>query len=591
MNAHDSIIITIIYEFKSVGGEELMEKLRKKLKAVDNKSYNSYKSIKGKYSIGDFLLSIDHVQGDPFAAPSRISLLIAEEKTGFDPALWSNHARKIAFEDYLARQIRKNCRLVTKKGSRGSGKSGEIAIACNRQQILPRNAVLQRNSQIEIRMTIGLPANGRRISAKDAEVMFLTELPEILLRSVYAAQLNMDDAKKHVDSVDDQAFLRQWIEDNNYVAFIANGSVLPRRSGVDDTPLMDNPIAFKSPETLQVELKLPNFGLIQGMAIPKGITLIVGGGFHGKSTLLNALELGVYDHVNGDGREQLVTTQSAVKIRAEDGRNVSDVDISCFIDHLPFEKNTQHFFTENASGSTSQAANIVESISSGCNLLLIDEDTSASNFMIRDARMQQLVADDKEPITPLIYRIRDLYDKHGISSIIVMGGSGDYFSVADKVIMLDEYILFDVTEKAKTIAKNNPIQQANTNPKSYIQQSSRVPNKSVLSGRRGKRDFKFDVRDTRLLHYGENTIDLSSVEQLVDPGQTQCIAWFIKNYWEAVNVDQKDIVTAIEELIQRVELEGMDILTEHKLGNLAMPRAYEIIAAINRIRSHDWKVE
>lgn len=78
------------------------------------------------------------------------------------------------------------------------------------------------------------------------------------------------------------------------------------------------------------------------MGIPEGVTLIVGGGFHGKSTLLQALERGVYHHIAGDGREMVITRQDAVKVRAEDGRNIEKVNISAFINNLPAKKKIRH---------------------------------------------------------------------------------------------------------------------------------------------------------------------------------------------------------------------------------------------------------
>ncbi|MBM6838315.1 ABC-ATPase domain-containing protein, partial [Clostridium saudiense] len=236
------------------------------------------------------------------------------------------------------------------------------------------------------------------------------------------------------------------------VAFVANNSILPRESGVSSKPLRDGK-RFISPKELEIEFNTPNRGIIKGMGIPKGITLIVGGGYHGKSTLLRALELGVYNHIEGDGREFVITEDTAVKVRAEDGRAITNTDISLFINNLPNGKDTKSFNTENASGSTSQAANIVEGIESGANTLLIDEDTSATNFMIRDSIMQKLVAKEKEPITPYIDVAKSLYNRLAISTILVAGSCGDFFDIADLVIQMDNYEPFEVTDKAKALSR------------------------------------------------------------------------------------------------------------------------------------------
>ena len=160
------------------------------------------------------------------------------------------------------------------------------------------------------------------------------------------------------------------------------------------------------------------------------------------------MELGIYSHIPGDGREYVATDPKAVKIRAEDGRFVEKVNISPFIKSLPLLRDTLRFSTDNASGSTSQAANIMEALEMGARVLLIDEDTSATNFMIRDRRMQELVQKAHEPITPFIDKVRQLYQDQRVSTILVMGGSGDYFEAADTVIWMNNYRPFAVTRES-----------------------------------------------------------------------------------------------------------------------------------------------
>ena len=561
-----------------------MDKLKTRLQSLNRKSYGAYKEIKGKFQFDDFELSIDYVQGDPFAIPTRISVQIDIQKSGFNVEFWSNNDRKIAFEDYLARSTKSACKKIA-KGNRGSGKSGVMSIYTNHQQVLQRNSVLILDNKIEARLFIGLPADGRRILANEAETMFFDELPEIIRTALYFDRKHEINVKKHIECVEDQAFLRRWLKEENLVAFIANKSVLPRKSGINDAPMEKNAVLFQTPDSLSKSVELPNSGLCEGMALPVGVTLIVGGGFHGKSTLLNALERGVYNHIPGDGREKLVTEETAVKIRAEDGRSIFDVDISDFIDHLPMNKNTQHFETENASGSTSQAANIVEAVQCGANLLLIDEDTSASNFMIRDDRMQALVSSDKEPITPLIHRVRALYEEKNISTILVMGGSGDYFGISDTVIMMDNYETLDVTKKAQDLAKDLKI-SANPSALKLNLQIERKPVAKMISARRGKHEVKFDVRSLSDINYGEHQIQMDRVEQLVDLGQSRAIAWIINYYGKQLLKSTQGLVLGVDEVLALIKRLGLDGVTDYKIGNLAMPRKYEIIAAINRIRKN-----
>lgn len=566
-----------------------VQTLKKCLIDIDSKGYKAYKSIEGCYQFDQYRLSIDHVQGDPFATPSRLSLQIPQSIANFPQHLWQNQQRRIALEDYLARRVERMIRGIA-KGRRGSGCSGEITISTSGQQVLQRNAILVHKDYIEARITAGLPANGRRIAAQHAMAMLFDELPAIVIRSLHHSNLDADEITKHVQSIEDQEFLRRWLDTEGLVAFVANGSILPRLSGVLDQPLCKNALPFHAPKSLTHGLELPNTGAIQGMGIPPGVTLIVGGGFHGKSTLLHALERGPYNHIPGDGRERVVTHACAVKIRAEDGRSISKVNISPFIDKLPFGRDTVAFTTDNASGSTSQAANIIEALACGSKILLIDEDTSATNFMIRDERMQALVSQDKEPITPLVYRVRELYDKHGISSIIVMGGSGDYFEVADTVIMMNTYQPFDVTEQAHRLATENPCKPIDSHQEqpSFNDNTPRKPDRVALDPSRRNRDIKIDTKAIDLILYGEHRIDLAQVEQLIDIGQTRCIGLMILYYAQHYADTDVSLIEGLQKLFNDTETSGLDILSLYKTGNLAMPRLYELAAAINRIREGQW---
>jgi len=562
-----------------------METLRNKLLALEGLGYKAFKAISGEYTFPGFALSIDHVQGDPFATPSRISLRVPPAQAALPAELWQDAVRRVALEDFLGRALREAIHRHV-KGQRGSGNSGEMHVAGGGQQVLRRNAVLIDETGVEARLTLGLPAQGRRAAGRQAVSMFCDELPAVVQAALCFPHLNAAQARRHVHSVEDQHQLRRWLRGEELVAFIADGAVLPRASGVDDRPLAEGALPFRAPDSLARRVKLPNADEIRGLGIPPGVTLIVGGGFHGKSTLLHALERGVYDHIPGDGRERVVSVADAVKIRAEDGRAIHQVDISPFINHLPFARDTTRFSTENASGSTSQAANIIEALACGSRLLLIDEDTSATNFMIRDERMQALVADDKEPITPLVQRVRDLYSQLGVSSIIVMGGSGEYLDVADSVIMMDNYHARDVSEQARALAR--PPAAGKQAPGVDLQ-PRRCPGPQVLNASRGPREVKIDVRQTRLLDYGEHRIDLAALEQLIDRDQTRSIGLMIHYFARHYAADCTALADDLRQVMADVERYGLDRVSPYKVGNLAMPRLFELAAAINRIREGEWR--
>ncbi len=567
-----------------------METLRKKLLALDGKGYKAYKSIGGRYAFTVdtmcFSLSIDHVQGDPFALPSRISVWVDMAQARLPDVLWQDAVRRVALEDFLGRVLKRAIGQYV-KGRRGSGCSGEIAIACGGQQVLPRNAVSISAAGVEVRLTFGLPADNRRAAGHEAMAMFFDELPRLVAVALCFNNLDAAQVQRHVHSVEDQHALRDWLRDESLVAFIATGAHLPRASGVDDSPLHNHVLPLAAPASLTRSVTLPNAGHVEGLGIPAGITLIVGGGFHGKSTLLQALEYGIYNHIPGDGREQVATLETAVKVRAEDGRAIHNVNISPFIDHLPFDRDTLHFSTGNASGSTSQAANIIEALACGAELLLIDEDTSATNFMIRDQRMQQLVADDKEPITPLIHRVRELYTEHAVSSVIVMGGSGDYFDVADTVIMMDAYEPHDVTRQAHALAR--PIESAPAGLPAFEREAVRCPGPSALDASRGKHPVKIDSPETGLLRYGNHRIDLSQVEQLVDIGQTRAIGLMIHYFARHYATDCRSLAEGLRQVMADARQFGLDHFSPYKVGNLALPRLFELAAAVNRIREGNWR--
>ncbi len=557
------------------------QKLLDILNRIDGRGYKAYKDIQGKYHMGSYILSIDHAQSDPFAPPSKVRIIMPQDNSSFPQELFNTKSRKIALEDLIARKFKTASQSFLKK--RGTGSSGLIEIDCGAQEIIERTSVKIDKGKLEVRLYIGLPAHGRKIVSKEAKHIFFHVLPKIINSSLLYKNLDKSEIERFVYINEDQDILRERLSELNLVAFIANGSILPRESGISDRPLLTAK-RFISPCSLEMEIDLPYSGKIKGMGIPKGITLIVGGGFHGKSTLLRAIERGVYNHIPGDGREFVITVKDAVKIRSEDGRCVTGVDISPFISKLPSNIDTKNFSTQNASGSTSQAANIIEAIEAGTSLLLMDEDTCATNFMIRDGRMQRLVAKRWEPITPFVDRVRELYEKFGISTILVLGGSGDYFDVADNVIMLKEYQVVDVTKQAKEIAQSIK----NCREKETLEPIN-LPKKRII----GPGSFKIREKDKikarglSTISIGKTNIDLFFVEQLVDKSQTNSIAQFFKIIDKKYLKNKNAISDIVDSIINEIEEKGLEILVPFSNGHpgsLAMPRKYEIMAAINRYR-------
>ena len=431
------------------------EELRQQLRSINRKSYPAYKGLKGLYHFGNYILSIDHVQGDPFASPSHVSIQISHRDAGFPVEYYKDTLTGTTLCDYLTRQFEKQVSQYSFR-AKGSGKSGLLTVSHCGQEILSRTACEITEKGITARFFVGFPANGRTINATELEKILFDFLPVCIQKSFFYSSLNAKELQNYIELAEDQEFIRQTLPAKNLCAFIADGSILPRESGISSRPMKAS-VPFTSPDSLRISINLPHKGKITGMGIPKGITLIVGGGYHGKSTLLNALELGVYNHIPGDGREYVITDATAVKLRSEDGRFIKDVDISMFINDLPNKKDTRCFSTLDASGSTSQAAGIAESMEAGSHLFLLDEDTSATNFMVRDAFMQQVIQREKEPITPFLERAEDLCKKAGISTILVAGSSGALFHIADTIIQMDNYVPKDITASVKKLCSQYPL--------------------------------------------------------------------------------------------------------------------------------------
>lgn len=557
--------------------------LRNLLNKIDHRGYPAYKDTKGTYQFPGYVLSIDHVQGDPFASPSKVSVIVKGRTADFPKELYIQTHLRTALQDELTRQFGRQAEQFAFK-AKGSGKSGLISLSRPGQEVLERTCcqIEPKTGDITVRMEIGFPANGRTINARELIKILFDFLPVCVGKALYYKNLNGKRLKEIADLAEDQQYIRSHLEEMGLVAFIANGSILPRESGISSRP-MKKGIAFVSPKEMEVTMELPHRGAVTGMGIKKGITLIVGGGYHGKSTLLKALELGVYNHIAGDGREYVITDDTALKIRAEDGRSIQKTDISMFINDLPNGKDTVGFCTEDASGSTSQAANVVEAMESGAATLLIDEDTSATNFMVRDELMQRVIHRDMEPITPFIERMRDLYENQSISTILVAGSSGAYFQVADVVIQMDRYVPKEITALAKEAASQYPaLELPEGNVK--LPESRRCPKKNAGLVHKGRIKIKTMGRDGVVLNH-EN-IDLRYVEQLADSEQLTCLGYLLR-YMEEQEFDgRKEAGQIIKRLVKKLEAEGFAAVCEsgNVPGNLAMPRKQEVYACVNRYR-------
>lgn len=569
--------------------------LRTLLKSIDHKGYPAYKSLTGSYQFGTYQLFIDHVQGDPFASPSSLHIEIPLKTAGFPEAYYAADCSRIALQDHLIRLFAGQFEDYNFK-AKGSGKSGLLSVTRCGQEVLERSACQITSDCIICRFQVGFPAFGRTINAGELEKILFDFLPKCINNSFFFRRLNAEKVKDAVFLAEDQEYIRTWLKNERLCAFVANDSILPRKSGVSDLPLHDS-VPFCSPVSMERMLILPHHGEIHGMAIPQGITLIVGGGYHGKSTLLEALQTGVYNHIRGDGREYVITDSTAVKLRAEDGRSIRNVDISMFINDLPNKKDTSSFSTPDASGSTSQAAGVIEGIEADTHLFLVDEDTSATNFMVRDDFMQHVISREKEPITPFLERARDLFEQAGISTILVAGSSGAFFYIADQILQMDCYRPVDITDKVKKLCQNYKeprIKAPGFTVPDFQRTLSRCARKATDSRcqKRGHHSDSSRPDHMKLKFFGKDsfsldkeTIDLRYVEQLVDSEQTSGLAYLLRYALEQNLYGKETVRKTVEILFHILEKEGWKpFCSSYVPCGLAIPRKQDLFACLNRYR-------
>lgn len=571
--------------------------LSRELERLDGRPYGFYKDLRGRtYPLEPFTVRFDHIQGDPFAAPSRIAVQLPAQRISLPARACAGSDARRAAADFLHRALLRGLAASRGQPDRrragaddagagrlGSGKSGLLEIATVGQQVLERTAVsILADGGVRVRLSVGLPAAGRRILGRAAAQLLTRRLPAVLDR--LCDELDRPALDRHIDGAEDQMALRAQLSAAGLVAFLADDSILARRSGADDRPMPDA-VPLEAPDGLARELTTPHAGRLRGLGVPAGVTLIVGGGYHGKSTLLAAVAGGVYDHIPGDGRDRCVSVATAVSIRAEDGRSVRGVDLRPFINALPLGRRTDRFHTDDASGSTSQAAATVEALEAGATALLIDEDTAATNFMIRDARMRRLVPEDKEPITPYLDRVRPLWTEQHVSSVLVVGGAGDYLDVADTVIHMDAYRPKDVTHSAREIAdalpRKSPASPAVTD---WPTSAARVPDPASLDPSRGRKAARVRSVKTRAIEFGTREIDVSLLFQLADAAQCRMIGDALLQCARGLCNGKRSVPEVLDAIDTEIERNGLEAVAEQGFGDRARARRFEIAAALNRIR-------
>ena len=542
-----------------------MYELDELLRRTDGKRYSVYKKLRELIiDYGNAEAVFTKVQGDPHAPPSVIEIVIPSRAHKLSKTLFKQEYY-IPLTDYISRALYR----ITKKLSKrcGSGYSCYIGIPRPGPWILKRSCAEIKDRDIVLRIYIGLPARGRRILGDRARKLLLESIPKII-NTIISLRNNEEEIEKHIECYLDQEYLRQWLYENNYAFFIADRSILPRESSISEKP-MANAIPFKSPKSFKVAVKLPSGKLVTGMAMPMGVILITGGGYHGKTTLLEAIQEGIYNHIKGDGREYIVSRKYTIMVRAEDGRIVSSVDISSFIEQLPMNSDTIKYSSLDASGSTSMAASINEAIEAGAELILIDEDTSATNLLFKDNVMAKIIT--KEPIRPLCLQVRDLVRKTKASVIIVASASSSFLGVADKIILMEDYIPRDITPKVK---ENVPHK---------IELDYKLPKNRIFHGIKGLRRIRAKGYKIAAEYIDgvKFELDLSYYPRIVEKGQVKFIAHIVEK------ISQLKRPMSIHELINYINKliyeKGFSGFVHPVPPDLTIVDGFDVIWVLNRL--------
>ena len=553
------------------------EKLNKILIAIDGQTSRAYRNIIDSYDYEDFVLYIDYVPLDAERHPSRLRANISLDNAKFPDNIFSTKSREVAARDFIVRQfVSKAARYsISSPGVKG----GHISIDRPSHELLETNAAVVGNDSLEIRFAVNLPVKNGKVFSQAAIELFMKSVPGIINNCMIFNNLDGEKLANWIETNEDAEVLRGMLGESGLVAFIADESVFSGHVNIDSKVF----VPLSPPDELAFTFNLPNRGKVRGMGIPAGITLIIGGCSHGKTTLLRAVEFGVYNHISGDGRELAVTVPDAVGIRVEEGRRIENVDISPFIANISKNIDTKHFSSRSAPPAASMAANIMEALEAGTSLLLFDDETAVTSLMGRDARLQALISKEFEPITPLVDILPLLRDEHGISSIIV-GASGDYFDIADTVIAMKDFNPVVVTDEAKKIAKENPSGRIIESTGHFPLPAGRCPLNWSLEPEKKKGSNRFRSHGRRYVQYGDEFIDVSKVTQLVNQSQSRAIARGIAMVYKFMDSSQS-LMDAVSKVMERVENVGIDVLSNRLMGDLASFRAYELTAAINRMKN------
>ncbi|MDR7421842.1 MAG: ABC-ATPase domain-containing protein [Armatimonadota bacterium] len=557
------------------------DRLRDKLIVSNGKGVQVYKTLAGAYRFERYELHLDQIHPDPLAPTCLARVRVDQAEAQIPRALWEAPDARVAVEDFLARCVRD---AIGRYGrTRWSGRITPLHIDAGGQEILPRTACAVGEDTVEVRLTIALPAEGRKVLAKPAQALFFEDLPAVVDAGLLWAHLDGEAGRRHCETYLDYLALRDALPVHGLVAFVADGSVLAREAGASGRPMRGGrAAAMHAPDELAVTVHLPHRGLVRGLGIRAGVTMITGGLASGKSTLLAAIAHGVYAHVPGDGRELVATVPDAVALRADPGRRVERVDVSGFVHALSPGMDVTALVAERASGVLAMAAGVAEALEVGTTLLLVDEDESAIAFLARDPVMLELLPAAAAALSPLVERVRALWEIHRISTVIATGALGEYLPVADAVIVIDGFQPASGTARARELAAG-----AAPAGRPFERPAPRCALARGIGGVRG-RGLRTEVRWRQTLSVGRDVVDLDGLPQLADAAQARAAGDAVLYAVERGYVDgEASVAEIVDRTLADVAAGGLGVLAPHPEhpADYALPRRQEVAAVLNRLRS------
>ena len=558
------------------------EELYGKIEQVNLKGHGDLQQLLGDYDFSRYVLKILRIEEPVETQLSMLIVRVPQLIAGFPQDLIQTPVGRTALEDLIARKVADEIEKTASYDTAGISRR-RLYFTRPGQKILPRSSLVVTEEYVEARIYFRPPMQDDKIMGSDLKELFFGMLPRIANSALIYCNLHEGEAERCVNSMSDADHIRRLLPTRGWVSFVAEQSHLCRVNH-GDTPDMHRTQTLRVDDALAKSLDLPKAGAVRGFGVPSGLTVILGDAYSGRVELMRAMSAGIYNHVRGDGREQVITVPDAVYLKAEAGRSVRRVDLSAFLRDAG-DENSPVFSSPNADVFASEAAATVEALEAGARALLFDESDSSPEFLARDPRLAGLTPPAEQRITPLSAIARRMVDQLGVS--VVVAGTvtvTDFIPVADTVLRIANFKVYDVTKEAKKLVTAVPAPSAPINVASMVERSrSIVP--SSIDPSAGRSDFLIEADDIHSLRFGREKIDLSSVEQLADVDQTRTIGrilYYAKTrYMEEVR-PIREILDAID---HDLSSEGLETLTRTLQGDLARPRRYEIAAALNRLPS------